>query len=281
MTKKKLFKTVMATAMAVIMTVSLSNGMTVRAAENNSVIEVTESDDLSIFENVQQEEIDIPNVEVPEISYNVEEHEKIDETFLVNEIQTLDLNEAEDNTNPNNAVEILNGEKKGNSLITDEFRWYYFSIEELSKLTIYLEMDDTIDADLYLLQLNTDSGELSIIGNSLSEGTGVDEAIAGKIATGIYFIAVNGYEGSGDFSLGFYTSTVDLEYEFNDTPSTATEVSGVFDINGLNGVIDSPYDVDFYKLTLSEASAVRFEIKYTSDKYAIYYYSGNAMYAII
>lgn len=41
-------------------------------------------------------------------------------------------------------------------------------------------MDDTIDADLYLLSLNADSGELSIIGNSLNEGTGVDEAIAGK-----------------------------------------------------------------------------------------------------
>lgn len=41
-----------------------------------------------------------------------------------------------------------------------------------------------------------------------------------------------------------------------------------------------PYDVDFYKLTLSEASAVRFELKYASDKYAVYYYSGNALYAV-
>ena len=141
-------------------------------------------------------------------------------------------------------------------------------------------MDDTIDADLYLLSLNADSGELSIIGNSLNEGTGVDEAIAGKIEAGTYFIAVSGYEGSGNFSLGFYTSTRDVDYEFNDSPSTATEVSGVFDLNGTCGVIDSPYDVDFYKLTLSEASAVRFELKYTSDKYAVYYYSGDALYAV-
>lgn len=280
MIMKKLFKSLIVAVMIVTMTVSLSNGMTVMAVEKNPVVETAESGDLSIFNNIKQEEIEIPNIEVPEISYNVEEHEKFDETFFVDEIQTLEFNEVEDNTDPNNAVEILNGEKKDNSLITDEFRWYYFSIEELSKLTIYLEMDDAVDADLYLLQLDTDTGELSIIGNSLNEGTGVDEAIAGKIATGIYFIAVNGYEGSGSFSLGFYRSTVDVEYEFNDAPSTATEVSGVFDINGLDGVIDSPYDVDFYKLTLSEASAVRFEIKYTSDKYAIYYYSGNAMYAI-
>lgn len=60
-------------------------------------------------------------------------------------------------------------------------------------------MDDTIDADLYLLSSDADSGELSIIGNSLNEGTGVDEAIAGKIEAGTYFIAVSGYEGSGNF----------------------------------------------------------------------------------
>lgn len=273
MKRKKLLMRLMAIVMCLL--IGIGGNINVQAAEN-----MTNADTIATFENLEQEEIEIPNVEVPEIDYNVEEHEKCDETFFVNGVQALDLNDEEDNTDPNNAVEILNGEKKNHSLITDEYRWYYFSIEELSKLTIYLEMDDTIDADLYLLQLNTDSGELTIIGNSLTEGTGVDEAIAGKIETGIYFIAVNGYEGSGDFSLGFYTSTVDLEYEFNDTPSTATEVSGVFDINGLDGVLDSPYDVDFYKLTLSEASAVRFEIKYTSDKYAIYYYSGNAMYAI-
>ena len=126
------------------------------------------------------------------------------------------------------------------------FWWYHFTIEQLNKLTIYLEMDDTIDADLYLLSLNADSGELSIIETSLNEGTGVDEAIAGKIEAGTYFIAVSGYEGSGNFSLGLYTSTRDVDYEFNDSLSTATEVSGVFDLNGTCGVIDSPYDVDFF-----------------------------------
>lgn len=109
------------------------------------------------------------------------------------------MNDEENNTDPNNAAEIMNGEKKTNSLITDEFRWYHFTIQQLNKLTIYLKMDDTIDADLYLLSSDADSGELSIIGNSLNEGTGVDEAIAGKIEAGTYFIAVSGYEGSGNF----------------------------------------------------------------------------------
>ena len=273
MVKRKFLAMLMVAA--VLITTSIGSSMNVQATEND-----VNADPVTTFENSEQEEIEIPTVEVPEITYNAEGNEKCEQTFFFEGIQTLDMNDEEDNTDPNNAVEILNGEKKTNSLLTDEFRWYHFTIQQLSKLTIYLEMDDTIDADLYLFSLNADSGELSIIGNSLNEGTGVDEAIAGKIEAGTYFIVVSGYEGSDNFSLGLYTSTRDVDYEFNDSLSTATEVSGVFDLNGTCGVIDSPYDVDFYKLTLSEASAVRFELKYTSDKYAVYYYTGNAMYAI-
>lgn len=273
MVKRKLLAMLMATV--IFLTAGIGNNMKVQAAENDMNV-----DPMTTFEDFEQETIEIPTIEVPEITYNTEENERCDKAFFVDGVQTLDLNAEQDNTDPNNAVEILNGEKKANSIITDEFRWYYFTIEQLNKLTIYLEIGDTVDADLYLFQLNIESGELSIIGNSLSEGTGVDEAIAGKIQAGTYFIAVSGYEGSGNFSLGLYTSTKDVENEFNDTLSTATEVSGAYDINGINGVIDSPYDVDFYKLTLTEASAVRFELKYTSDKYTVYYYDGNAMYAI-
>lgn len=282
MKKRKLLAMLMVAVMA--LTAGIGSSMNIHAEENNIKEDyaTTNGDSAITFETFEQEAIEIPTVEMPEITYNAEENEKCDRTFFVDGVQTMDLNDdEEDNTHPNNAVEILNGERKTNSLNTDEFRWYYFTIETLSKLTIYLEMDDTIDADLYLLQLNTDSGELSIIGNSLNEGTGVDEAIAGKIDAGTYFIAVSGYEGSGDFSLGFYTSTRDVAYEFNDTFSTATEVSGVYDISGLKGVIDSPYDIDCYKLTLSEASAVRFELKYTSDKYVVFYYNaGGRIYEI-
>ena len=192
MVKRKLLAMLMAAA--VFFTVGISSSMNVQATENDeSVAPVT------TFENFEKEEIEIPTVEVPEITYNAEGNKKCEQTFFFEGIQTLDTNDEEDNTDPNNAVDILNGEKKTNSLITDEFRWYHFTIQ-LSKLTIYLEMDDTIDADLYLLSLNADSGELSIIGNSLNEGTGVDEAIAGKIEAGTYFIAVRGYEGSGNYA---------------------------------------------------------------------------------
>ena len=158
MVKRKLLAMLMAAA--VFFTVGISSSMNVQATENDeSVAPVT------TFENFEKEEIEIPTVEVPEITYNAEGNKKCEQTFFFEGIQTLDTNDEEDNTDPNNAVEILNGEKKTNSLITDEFRWYHFTIQQLSKLTIYLEMDDTIDADLYLLSLNADSGELSIIRN--------------------------------------------------------------------------------------------------------------------
>lgn len=143
MVKRKLLAMLMAAA--VFFTVGISSSMNVQATENDeSVAPVT------TFENFEKEEIEIPTVEVPEITYNAEGNKKCEQTFFFEGIQTLDTNDEEDNTDPNNAVEILNGEKKTNSLITDEFRWYHFTIQQLSKLTIYLEMDDTIDADLYL-----------------------------------------------------------------------------------------------------------------------------------
>ena len=161
MVKRKFLAMLMVAA--VLITTSIGSSMNVQATEND-----VNADPVTTFENSEQEEIEIPTVEVPEITYNAEGNEKCEQTFFFEGIQTLDMNDEEDNTDPNNAVEILNGEKKTNSLLTDEFRWYHFTIQQLSKLTIYLEMDDTIDSDLFFLILNADSGELSIIGDSLN-----------------------------------------------------------------------------------------------------------------
>lgn len=268
MIKRKFVAVLMAAA--VLLTSGVGNNKNVvQAAENENT-----SNSAAVLENFEPEEIEVPEIEVPEIVYNVVEHEKLDETFSVDGIQTLDMNDEEDNTDPNNAVEILNGETKTNSLVTDEFRWYYFTLETLSNITLFLDMDDTIDADLYVFQLNTDSGELSMAASSTQEGTGKYEAIGGKAGAGVYFIAVSGFEGSGNFELALYTSTDDVQYENNNTLETATEVSGTYNVNGLKAVLDSPYDIDYYKLTLSKASAVRFEIN-TSKNYIIKYCGGN------
>lgn len=273
MVKRRFVAVLMAAAVLLATGVS-NNANVVQAAESENT-----SSSTAVLENFEPEEIEDPVIEVPEIVYNVEGHEKLNETFSIEGIQTLDMNDEQDNTDPNYAIEILNGEKKTNSLLKDENRWYYFTLDTLSNLTLFLDMDDTIDADLYVFQLNTNSGELSMAGSSTQEGAGEYEAIGGKAGAGVYFIAVSGFEGSGNFELALYTSTDDVQYENNDTPETATEVSGTYNVNGLKGVIDSPYDVDFYKLTLSEASAVRFEIK-TSQNYAIIHCDGKEIQRI-
>ena len=266
-------KSILAAVAAVVMFLTTCNDYTI------PVVAAEQDVNENALEAFAVEEIEIPDIEVSETIYNAVEHESMGESFKT-DMKPFALEAEEDNTDPSNAVELTNGTTKTNALSADQTRWYFCNIMEESTLTLRLEMDSTIDADLYLFALDTESGNTQIVANSLREGVGLAEGIKGTIDPGVYLIAVNAYEGEGNFILGFYTSTVDLEFEENDTPATATEVSGVFDINGIDGVLDSPYDYDFYKLTLSEASAVRFELKYTSDKYAVYYYSGSALYAI-
>lgn len=95
MVKRKLLAMLMAAA--VFFTVGISSSMNVQATENDeSVAPVT------TFENFEKEEIEIPTVEVPEITYNAEGNKKCEQTFFFEGIQTLDTNDEEDNTDPNN-----------------------------------------------------------------------------------------------------------------------------------------------------------------------------------
>uniref|UniRef100_UPI004057C0DD hypothetical protein n=1 Tax=Agathobacter sp. TaxID=2021311 RepID=UPI004057C0DD len=249
-----------------------TNSIKIEAMEANQIEDCT-----SELKNCEQETLEIQTAELPGIAYNIQEHEAVNKSFFVQQVQAASSENEADNTDPNNAIEILNADTKTGNLTVDVLRWYYFEVETLSKITLYMSMDETIDADLYLYSLNTETGELINIASSLTEGLGNNEALLGTIEAGIYFIGVYGYEGSGDFALEYYISTKDLANEFNDSPATATDVSGK---SNVTGIIDSPYDLDFYKITLSEASAVRFELKYTSKNYEIIYYSGNGLYAI-
>ncbi len=60
-------------------------------------------------------------------------------------------------------------------------------------------------------------------------------------------MAIEGYEGIGDFAFLYFQSSVDTDYEINDSVSSATNVS----LNSsIMGVIDSLVDIDYYKLTV-------------------------------
>ncbi len=173
-------------------------------------------------------------------------------------ISLYSMDEQSINTNPNNAYLVENDMKYKETMENQgEMRWYAFSVDSKSKVTILLQMVDTLDADLYMYSLNEETYQLSLIGGSANEGMGVQEYFCDLLDTGIYYFAVGGYEGTGDFAFAFYESSFDVQYEINDSLETAMEVSLNTDISG---VIDSPYDVDCFSITVKKPTILRYDI---------------------
>ena len=176
--------------------------------------------------------------------------------------------ETEDvpNTDPNNAHVVVNNTvTPGTISAAGEMRWYAFVMNERGKATIYLQLPEALDADLYVFALNDETSQLEMIGGSAVEGKGATELYKEVLDAGIYFFAVGGYEGTGDYQIAFLQSSADAAYEVNDSFATAATV-------GLNqdivGVIDSPWDMDFYQFTITEATIIQYSIS-SSDGYRL------------
>ena len=82
---------------------------------------------------------------------------------------------------------------------------------------------------------------------------------------GIYFFAVGGYEGTGNYAFAYYQSSRDVENEVNDLPTLATAAEFNTDIVG---VIDTPLDVDYYKVTVSSPIMMRYSLS-TEASYSL------------
>ena len=144
-----------------------------------------------------------------------------------------------------------------------EMRWYAFNVTEESKVTILLQMVSNLDADLYMFALNGSS--LDLIGGSASEGQGVTEYYNQILQPGMYFFAVGGYQGTGNFAFTYYQKSKNIDN--NDTIENATSVSLGTDFTG---VIDNPYDVDYYKVTFSKPTIMKHSFT-TTDSYSMTY----------
>ncbi len=167
-------------------------------------------------------------------------------------------NTEPNNTEPNNAYLVENEDVfQGSILTSNEMRWYGFTLDEKSKVSILLQMVSNLDADLYMFQLDTSTYSLELIGGSANAGNGVQEWYNDVLEAGIYYFAVSGYSGVGDFAFAFYNSTIDVNYEVNDSTDTATPIA--FNTN-ITGVIDSPYDTDIYKFTITKPMVIRYSI---------------------
>lgn len=130
------------------------------------------------------------------------------------------------NIDPSNAYVVANDTvMQGVIETTNEMRWYAFSISEKSKISILLQMVETVDADIYMFQLNEETYDIELIGGSANEGLGISEYFNNVMDAGIYFFAISGYEGTGQFAFAYYQSTADVANEVNDTKETATSAA--------------------------------------------------------
>ncbi|WWR18489.1 hypothetical protein V1226_18550 [Lachnospiraceae bacterium JLR.KK009] len=194
------------------------------------------------------------------------EGEAADVTDLPNNATLYAEQENPENTDPNNAylVEYENI-VQGTLEQEKEMRWYGFILEQTSKVSIMLETVSEVDADLYLFKLDQETYELNLIGGSSRTGLGKYEYYTDILETGIYYFAISAYEGSGQYGFALY-ATLDIENEINDTASNATEI----DINEkITGAIDTPYDIDYYKFTLSSPVIMRITENLGNYKFSI------------
>lgn len=159
------------------------------------------------------------------------------------------------NTDPNYAYIVEDGMVvQGTIEAEKEARWYAFILNEKSKVTLLTQMVEAMDADLYMFSLNEETMGLELIGGSANAGKGIEEYAYGILEAGTYFFAIQGYEGTGNYAFAFYQNT-SLANEINDTYDMAT-VAGLG--TRLTGVIDNPYDVDYYKITLTTAVLMKY-----------------------
>lgn len=108
------------------------------------------------------------------------------------------------NTSINNSI-LLENDSSAKGVIDHlgQTKWYGFFQNSQCEASIKLHTDESLDADLFLYLLNTENMNIKIIDKSVSEGPGSIEEISGSLDKGIYYVAVSGYEGQGNFSITY------------------------------------------------------------------------------
>ena len=249
--------------MALAVAFTCLGDMSVNAATPEAISEPVISGDNGQMEFLEISEEEVAVEEVPETRLNATDREYADEQFTVSEEGVpYSQRDTVPNTDPNYAYLAQNDVVYQGAIETEkEFRWYAFEIKEKSKITILLQMVETLDADLIMFSLDTETSTLNAINGSAAGGAGVTEYYANVLEPGIYYFTVTGYEGTGQFAFAFFQSSLDANYEVNDTSATATSVA--LDSSYM-GIIDSPYDVDYYKLSVERAYIMNYSITSTN-----------------
>lgn len=280
-------KRFLAMALAVIMGLSFNGGTTSIAYAQEENADNTTIQPVEITEGMQQSIVDYPSIkEISELEEADYEEEKVNkcERSTADKLD-VDLTEAmAEGENPplNNTPDYAYLMELGDEIydsVTEEVerRWYAFSIEQRTKVTLAMVMDDQVDFDLYLFQLNEEESTINLIGRSATTGSGEAELAMGVLDAGVYFIGVEAASGTGSFLMYSYAGVNDSR-EINDSTDTASTYTNN---SRMTATIDSPFDQDFYKVVIGQNEV----LEYTFDEpasydYDVLVYDGSKYYTI-
>lgn len=256
---RKFIRKKMGLFLSLIMVVCAINPMVAHAEESEQMIQ---SNTIISIGNEEVEMDELSNAN--QLSHSASDVISLEEAgnasgimSLTDEEQNLTRDADPGNTNPNNAV-VFDDDyyvTSGTISTVGGYRWYAFQTEAETKVTALMVMNQTMDADFYLYKLNEDTMQLEFVNGSAVDGAGEMEYYTDIIGDGVYFIGINGYSGTGTFTFAFYKCTYDALAEFNDTLASAIDVTYG---QQYSGVIDNPMDHDFYTLTLSEPTIIKY-----------------------
>lgn len=166
----------------------------VLVSDSNAKAETFPSDSTNVIELEKISENEMIPETVDEIISNSKEHSYSGEDYSLNdEVKTY--GETGDNTDPNYAYLVTNDSViQGVIESAGEIRWYGFPVTEKSKVTVLLQMAESLDVDLYVFKLNEETRKLDLVGGSAREGTGLFEYYNSVLDIGTYYLAVGGYE---------------------------------------------------------------------------------------
>lgn len=207
---------------------------------------------------------------------------------------TVLLNDTPENTNPNYAYGVIaNAQYSGSITTQGEVRWYAFDIAAVTKTSILVRNKPAaaLDADIYLFQLDTGTMQLNSTGFSATN-TGAEEYFTAVLNPGIYYFAIQGYAGSGEFILDFFGNAGYVDNEINDSVAAAQPIGLASDFTGgsVSGVIDTMRDYDYYKIYVAGNTPLLVNINFIGpgnntvqyvrgDTDALFYADGNCILA--
>lgn len=201
---------------------------------------------------------------IEEQPYNIMEHDIEKVNTGVSDITLVEREQTRDG----GTVPVIQPNSETESELSTSVNelWYAFVLNQTSKSTVICQFANTMDADLYIYSLGN-NGALSYVGGSATDGMGLPERYQNVLSAGTYIIRVIRYQGAGSFVLDYYESTSDVNYEMNDSIVTAYSLG----VNvAATGVIDNPFDYDYYKITVSNPAVIQVQFQ-TVNGYVLSY----------